>query len=761
MTTQTAVNLAETLSESRVDRRRHIDLIMCQIESLPTLPVVATRLLSLTADDKATARQVIDLVSSDPVLTAKVISLCRGADTGVRQDDLTVGRAVVLLGFAAVRNAVLSVKVMELFDNDRLGQSLDRSEFWRHSIAVAIAAELIAGAHGSSSECPASEAFVCGLLHDLGKLALDYVLPRSYARVIELTELNQGNIADFERRIIGIDHHTAGKRLAEHWHLPYEVQDCLWLHGSTYEMLPRLDHKRLIGVVSLADLIVRRHHVGYSGNFSMSQEVEVICDQIDFDSQKIDSITRQLFEEIPRRCDALGLDDVPSPKLFVRSLQRANEALGRLNRDLGRRSHAAARQERILDAIVEFHHGAVPGRSIQDVIDKVVRSAATVLDANSYTVLRQSDPIDPETRSQRTWMISRHHSDGESLDWQYVDPLPHWPDLSQLELNRSVTTEVAGCLSEIRDLLGSSADAGRLRVIPLVCGWGIAAVLLHDGPRDRPFNELHALAAVWGAAIASAAQHDGARRLGEDLAEANRVAAQAHERLLQHESMARLGEMAAGAAHEMNNPLAVISGRSQMLCTALPEGSKQQLDAQAVLEQTRSLSDMITSLHRFAEPNSADRCCADVTALLKDTIARVRDDANHADHDVSVQLQIKNDLSRINLDRDQIGGAVRELLLNAMQALPKRAVQVVAGIDSTDQCLVIHVVDDGEGMDSHVLSHATDPFFSAKSAGRRAGMGLPRARQWVAAHDGELVLQSTPGKGTSAVIRIPIESESE
>jgi hypothetical protein len=338
------------------------------------------------------------------------------------------------------------MRCWELFDTDRSDLSFDHSEFWRHSIAVAIAAELIAGARGPSSDCLAPEAFVCGLLHDLGKLALDYILPKSYARVVELTELNQGNIADFERKIIGIDHHTAGKRLAEHWNLPYPAQDCLWLHGSPFETLPRLDHRRLIGVVSLADMIVRRHHIGYSGNFVMTQEADATCGHIDLDSQAVASICSQLFEELPRRCEVLGLGDAPSPQLFVRSIQRANEALGRLNSVLDRRSLAAASQERILDTIVEFHRGAVPGRSVQDVIDQVACSAATVFDAGTYVVLRQVEPVDPDPDLKRTWMISRHHTDGELLDRQFVDPLPHWPDLARLDLSRSIETDVAGVL---------------------------------------------------------------------------------------------------------------------------------------------------------------------------------------------------------------------------------------------------------------------------------------------------------------------------
>ena len=272
-----------------LSKPRRIELILRQIDALPTLPAVATRLLALTSDDDSSGKEVTQLIQSDPSLTAKVLSLCKTADKGVRSDVLTIDRAVVLLGFNAIRNAVLSVKVMEVFggtvDGDldspmaggRLSRDpqadatdpapgMDRRGFWMHSLAVAIAAEQIAKAH-RDPELPADEAFVCGLLHDMGKLALDHVLPRSYARVVELSEINRGDIAEVERKVVGLDHHTAGKRLAEQWNLPLRLQDSIWLHGSPFDTLPKVEHRRLVGLVKLADAVVRDRHVGYSGNY--------------------------------------------------------------------------------------------------------------------------------------------------------------------------------------------------------------------------------------------------------------------------------------------------------------------------------------------------------------------------------------------------------------------------------------------------------------------------------------------------------------
>jgi signal transduction histidine kinase len=755
-------------------KTRRLELILRQIDSLPTIPTVATRLLSLTASDDANARQVTELIAADQVLTAKILALCRAADRGVREEVVTIDKAVVLLGFNAVRNAVLSIKVFETFESgngthggaEEGGESIDphtgpdrfdRVAFWRHSLAVGVAAEMIASAHigaGGQWDLPPTEAFVAGLLHDIGKLALDYVLPKSFARVIELTDLNQGNIAEFERRIIGLDHHTAGKRIAEQWQLPHRLQDCMWLHGSSYDTLPKLEHRRLIGLISLADLIVRRHHLGYSGNFTFKQSAEELAGKLGLDMAKIETVAHGLHEEVQRRAHGLGLEDRPSRELFLQSIQQANQVLGRLNNTLERRGRNLTRQAQVLDAVAAFHAAATPGRSVPDVMNLVASNASTVLGQGFCAILHQAGHAESEG-SVKAWLICQYSSDGRLVRSQFIEPPPHTPDLTSLEANQPASVNTMGVLSWIADYLLEAPDLREIRMLPLTCGWGTAAVLLHNQQQLPPPPQLAALTSTWGAAIAAAGQHDGARRLGEELADANRALAEAHDKLLQSESMARLGEMAAGAAHEMNNPLAVISGRSQLLAMTLPGGSKEQKAAQTIYEQSHRLSDLITSLRLFADPPKVDAKPTDMNQLLDDAIKRAR--AEHKGDAVrQVDLQIKSKLPPLLVDPGQIGQALLELISNALQASPKTGVNVVARVEPIERHLVIQVHDDGVGMDSHTLAHAMDPFFSAKPAGRRVGMGLPRARQLAASHGGWIELRSTPGEGTTASLLLSI-----
>src|SRR5579885_3091011 len=237
-------------------KEKRVELILQQLEDLPTLPGVAVRLLELTADEKASVAEVVSLISSDPSLTARILQLVHRADVGVRGEVSSIERAVVLLGFEAVRSAVLAISVFQSFGSvsERRAPHFSRDDFWKHCVATACCAELLAAACGKKAAggLDASEAFICGLLHDLGKIALETILPKSFSRVVEAADLLRGNIADVERTVIGLDHMVVGKRMAEKWQLPAVIRDVVWLHGQHPQALPAtVTNPRMVNLVTL------------------------------------------------------------------------------------------------------------------------------------------------------------------------------------------------------------------------------------------------------------------------------------------------------------------------------------------------------------------------------------------------------------------------------------------------------------------------------------------------------------------------------
>jgi len=137
---------ATTAAAGQDSQAERVELILSQLEQLPTLPAVAIRVLQTTTSPDSDAADVVSLIRTDQSLTAKVLSLVRRSNVATVREVTDLSQAVVLLGFSAVRNAVLSVQVFETFGVRRLEgeDALNRAEFWKHSLAVACTSQLIA-----------------------------------------------------------------------------------------------------------------------------------------------------------------------------------------------------------------------------------------------------------------------------------------------------------------------------------------------------------------------------------------------------------------------------------------------------------------------------------------------------------------------------------------------------------------------------------------------------------------------------------------
>lgn len=762
------------------DKAQQVELILRQVDNLPTLSSIATRLLEVGTVEDADLDRIVEIIETDPALTARLLGLCRRADKGLGDRITTVRRAVVMLGLEAVQAAVLSVAVYELMgrcmqkaqaidDDPGSGTTLefDRAGFWKHSIAVASACELIAEGHLDLGVKP-EEAFVAGLLHDLGKLVLDLILPRSYARVLGLAERRGCSSTDAELQLIGLDHHTAGKRLAEHWRLPAALADSMWLYGQPIDSLPDLPHRNIIGIVGVARALCRHLHLGWSGDFNHPEPLEGprgICGQFGLSAELVQASVSRLHESVLHRCRVLGLGDQTTPELLMEAVAAANRRLGRLSATFEQRSRQSQRQGAVLQAISEFHAAGSagrPGRGVIETLGDVVRSASGILGRGFYGVVYQLRDGDP-------WQLCQFAADGRPTRSQVIETPPgaaqaggraRLASLAGLCGTAQLSMGAMALLPWLADYLIDAGDLRNVQLLPLCArsgeltpAPGPAAVLLHD--RDLPGSvdraTLEPLTATWGSAVAAAAQHEAARRLGERLASSNRSLAEAQAKLAEVESMARLGEMAAGAAHEMNNPLTVISGRAQLLLAGAREAGEKAAAA-AIVEAAQNLTSLITSLRLLADPPRPQLQAT--TAREVAELAVTRAEAMVAGASARIRTEIQGSGESV-VDRELIATAAAELLANAVQASEETPVVLKVHTGRPDRRLMMVVHDQGTGMSPRALQHAFDPFFSEKPAGRRTGLGLTRARRLVELHGGEVWLQSTPGQGTTATISLP------
>ncbi|MCZ6835573.1 MAG: HDOD domain-containing protein [Planctomycetota bacterium] len=742
---------------SQIDptQSRRVELILQQLDALPTLSAVAVRVLELTSDDSSEMSDVINLISCDPALASKVLKVCRCSEQGRAANVTTIDRAVVLLGFDNVRSAVLSLQIFEMFDGDSScgGEEFSaktvfsRQLYWQHSLAVAIVAEKLCSISSLKNQFHPSEAFIGGLLHDLGQLCLHMVLPKSFDRVCELA-LAQNLPLDLAcRKTVGVDAHTAGRRIAEHWQLPHQLSDIIWLHGQPYEALPDLNHKPLIGLISLADAIVRREHIAPLGHGAQGENIEAMCTCIGLTLEHVEEVVPIIHDELALRSEGMGLESELGTRQLLRSVCRANEVLGRANLVLRQSASCNKSQKHIFEAITEFHDTAVPGATMTQILGRVVQSAAEIWGQGFYSLLYQANDREPlqyyqfdeDARLQHSQIFSA--TDGGFLFDDMTD-------------NQPLNEDVRDRIPELGDVLEETIDLKAIKLLPLRCGWGVNAVLVHDRTIDAKGDRvmLEALSRTWGASLAAGNQHEGAKRVGEQLVEANRELMETQDRLAQVKTMAALGELAAGAAHEMNNPLTVISGRSQILLNSIIDPEQRSMAKQIALQSHR-LSNIITALRLFANPTESKPKSVNLQELIGKIVREVKPKRRKP---MDLNSVFTSDIpTKVFIDPDQIGRAVTELLQNAVEAEGSSHVELRVQIDASDDRLKIQVTDDGSGLAPHTLTHAFDPFFSAKPAGRQPGLGLSQAQRLVEASGGQITLENGSLKGAVATIWLP------
>ncbi len=284
-------------------------------------------------------------------------------------------------------------------------------------------------------------------------------------------------------------------------------------------------------------------------------------------------------------------------------------------------------------------------------------------------------------------------------------------------------------------------------------GW-VGGILVPAGGEEEHAELKAAFCELTGFVLAAVLDRQAADRLAEQLERSSQRLAETRKALAQAQAFAAIGEMAAGAAHELNNPLAVISGRAQLIAASAAEEEQRRAAEQIVLK-AEQISRIAEELLEFADPAPPAPGVVEVAELLgplKDAPADWQSKVPAA----RVDIHIAAGCPAVWVDAGQVRAVLRELLDNAVQAAGGAVdVRIEASAGPTAGRVRIRVSDDGPGMDEEVRAMAFTPFFSHKPAGRRRGMGLPKARRCVQANGGEMWIENRPGPGTTVVLELP------
>ena len=225
-------------------------------------------------------------------------------------------------------------------------------------------------------------------------------------------------------------------------------------------------------------------------------------------------------------------------------------------------------------------------------------------------------------------------------------------------------------------------------------------------------------------------------------------------RMAQSERLASIGVLAAGVAHEVNNPLGTILALTELTIEDLPTGHPCRADLQEVAAQARRCGDIVRHLLEFSRQHEASPQPVDVGELLAKTLGLLERQASF--QNVRVERRLAADLPPVVADPLQLQQVFVNILVNAVQAMDERGTLTLgSGRDRATDEVVLTFTDTGCGIPAEQIGHVFDPFFTTKESGEGTGLGLAIAYGIVSRYGGSIAVESQPGAGTTFTIRLP------
>ncbi len=295
-------------------------------KDLPTLPTVASQLITLTSREDTTLMDIAKLISQDMSLSSKILKLSNSSFYSFPQQISSINQAVSILGLNAVRSLVLSFSFLQM-EGDSAGSKFDFTAFWERSLAGGVAAKTIMG---TIQDDDTDEIFVSGLLRNLGQLLFACTFPRQYDEVLTKLEKNEGSRKELEESIIGADHAYIGYEVATKWGFPEELVLPILYHNQPDNYSgDNAEISRAIHCTYLADLLLKILYSDTPEKFHKQFRSEAKR-LLGLNVLKINKILKDVHSRVNESSEYFGLA-MPPTRSVEEILQEANLKLSLLN----------------------------------------------------------------------------------------------------------------------------------------------------------------------------------------------------------------------------------------------------------------------------------------------------------------------------------------------------------------------------------------------------------------------------------------------
>ncbi|MEA3333809.1 MAG: HDOD domain-containing protein [Pseudomonadota bacterium] len=752
------------------------------IEDIPPLPKLANRIIDTCFNDQINFQEMATLIKQDPILTARILIMINSPAFALPAKVEDLSHAISLLGKKQVRNLALSVTIFDTFNAKGKEREQEMVAFWQHCVACAHACEELA----KKLKYPhPEEAFIAGLLHDIGKLIAYHRLEKPLTQLLsELLEPNNSQREwpplNLEKEILGAGHHLIGKWAAEAWNFPSPIVDAIWLHHQPTPGI-RNEIPSLPLLVRFADAICNLYNLGsnyfinHELNYSTSAPYAGTVESLKIFFRLDHESLLNIYHTADNRLNEFGSGlKVVDNKLYFSAIRKANRELGRLNLEREKTLAELELKNRLLEGLAAINRKLELRPNRNTILEEIIEQTLKLCQSRfAFCGLSRHKDAPACWLGQfgNKKFSEKDLASDKALISEERDSLTNHDSERQTKI-----------LTTIKRLTLKKSDAllRNSRITPLKEHPSILVVPLCQTNQTID-NNIHGQLIVDCCRLArdgvnktvlldtvshfAAGISDIIKRchLTEDLAgqseiitELNRQSENIQYELFRAHRLATVGRLATGAAHEINNPLTVISGQLQILKTKAEKSDDAETNLKRynkMLGKVDKIASIVKDLLAYGRPQKTRIQSVCVKNIILQSIEAI----NHRQGFANIKFTINtpDNLPATLVDPQQLGQVLINLLINAQLAMPEDG---SIGIRATNKQsrMEISLSDTGCGIAPEDLPSIFDPFFTTREADSGTGLGLSIVHALIEANQGSIEVRSTLNKGTTFTISLPM-----
>lgn len=706
--------------------------------NLPILPEVLLKLLSACDNEDTAISEISDIIKRDPSLSAKILQLVNSAYYGLRHTLSTIDQAVVYLGANTIKNLAVTTSIHQFF-NKKQGKGakwLEQDIFWYQSLMCGCICRQVAE---KTEEENADEAYLGGLLHNIGMLILASTFVDEYQTIAKI-DTKAGKLLELEEQILGVNHCEAGSWLVRQWNFNPGIADAILHHHAPP---PLLQQALLVKIVHTAACLLESHMMG-EDHFETCHEIPGLS-QTD-----LEKIVDEAEKEVDVMATNLGIPISPKQKI---------------------REHAEIAAD--ADAYVgkSAPDTLIPNLTQEQMSARVrnISLASVFLDQ-----LIQADSIDAMLNAFEKSM---------NVVFNIGNVLFFWPDSEDKHLTGHTSAE--NHLQKQSGVLSYNINQDTSRIVTAYVENTIPGYITKTQKSISPIDEkvlsvidsyaalpitLQVRKSAIGVLVLGLTQQsyplpDNDIRLLKTLSRQLSISMQLEkERInkandLYNEKMAAISITARKFAHEINNPLGIVSNYLAFLKLKIQDGEEILDDLDIIEEEIKRIGSMVDEMQMFSQPPISHFEPVDLYQLISE-IVHMAESTIFTHPDLNVAFTPGTDVPSIITSKDAIKQILINLLKNSAEAMADGGAVVIRTLKrtgtstDTEGGVKIIVSDNGPGMSDRVKDNLFKPFTTTKQ-NNHSGLGLSIVHKTVTDIGGELSCASAEGQGTTFTITLP------